>query len=61
MSLRDFIRTRGRRRAILDPTLAKTILDFHGTGDYTKPRPRLYPHRWSWDSALVADGYPRYD
>ena len=54
-------RTRGRRRAIPDPTLAKTILDFHGSGDYTKPGPRLYPHQWSWDSALVAIGYARYD
>jgi hypothetical protein len=41
--------------------LAKTILDFNWTGDYTKPGPRLYPHQWSWDSALVAIGYARYD
>jgi len=41
--------------------LAKTILDFNWTGEYTKPGPRLYPHQWSWDSALIAIGYARYD
>jgi hypothetical protein len=40
---------------------AKMILDFNWTGDYTKPGPRLYPHQWSWDSALIAIGYSRYD
>lgn len=37
------------------------VLDFNWTGDYTRPGPRLYPHQWSWDSALVAIGYARYD
>ncbi|MDP8952658.1 MAG: alpha,alpha-trehalase, partial [Actinomycetota bacterium] len=41
--------------------LAKTILDFNWTGGYTRPGPRLYPHQWSWDSALIAIGYARYD
>ena len=41
--------------------LAKAILDFNWTKDYTKPAPRLYPHQWSWDSALIAIGYARYD
>jgi hypothetical protein len=40
---------------------AKMVLDFNWTGDYTKPGPRLYPHQWSWDSALIAIGYARYD
>jgi hypothetical protein len=25
------------------------------------PGPRLYPHQWSWDSALIAIGYSHYD
>ncbi len=37
------------------------VLDFNWTGEYTRPGPRLYPHQWSWDSALVAFGYARYD
>jgi len=41
--------------------LAKTILDFNWTGEYTKPGPRLYPHQWSWDSALISIGYAHYD
>ena len=40
---------------------AKQVLDFNWTGDYTKPGPRLYPHQWSWDSALIAIGYSHYD
>ncbi len=40
---------------------AKTVLDFNWTGGYTQPGPRLYPHQWSWDSALIAIGYARYD
>jgi glycogen debranching enzyme len=41
--------------------LAKTILDFNWAGGYTRPGPRLYPHQWSRDSALIAIGYARYD
>jgi hypothetical protein len=37
------------------------VLDFKWTGEYTMPGPRLYPHQWSWDSALIAIGYSRYD
>ena len=33
---------------------AKAVLDFNWTGEYTMPGPRLYPHQWSWDSALIA-------
>ena len=40
---------------------AKAILDLNWTGEYTQPGPRLYPHQWSWDSALVAIAYARYD
>jgi hypothetical protein len=32
--------------------LAKAVLDVNWIGEYTKPGPRLYPHQWSWDSAL---------
>jgi Trehalase len=39
---------------------AKMVLDFNWTGEYTKPGPRLYPHQWSWDSALIAIGYSHY-
>jgi hypothetical protein len=39
---------------------AKMVLDFNWTGEYTRPGPRLYPHQWSWDSALISIGYSRY-
>ncbi|MGH3144723.1 MAG: amylo-alpha-1,6-glucosidase [Rubrobacter sp.] len=40
---------------------AKAILDLNWTGEYTQPGPRLYPHQWSWDSALIALAYAHYD
>ncbi len=40
---------------------AKKVLEFNWTGEYTMPGPRLYPHQWSWDSALIAIGYAHYD
>ena len=40
---------------------AKMVLDFNWTGEYTKPGPRLYPHQWSWGSALIAIGYSHFD
>ena len=40
---------------------AQMVLDYNWTGEYTKPGPRLYPHQWSWDSALIAFGYSRYE
>jgi hypothetical protein len=40
---------------------AKAVLDFNWTGEYTQPGPHLYPHQWSWDSALIALGYSHYD
>ena len=36
------------------------VLDFNKIGEYTRPGPRLYPHQWSWDSALIALAYSRY-
>ncbi len=36
-------------------------MDFNWTGGYTKLGPNLYPHQWSWDSALITIGYARYD
>ena len=40
---------------------AKAILSLNWTGEYTQPGPRLYPHQWSWDSALIATAYAHYD
>jgi hypothetical protein len=40
---------------------AKAVLEFNWTGEYTMPGARLYPHQWSWDSALIAIAYSRYD
>ena len=40
---------------------ARMVLDFNWTGEYTQPGPRLYPHQWSWDSALIAIAYAHYD
>ncbi|HEX2728875.1 MAG TPA: glycoside hydrolase, partial [Rubrobacteraceae bacterium] len=40
---------------------ARMVLEFNWTGEYTMPGPRLYPHQWSWDSALIAMGYARYE
>jgi hypothetical protein len=40
---------------------AKAILTLNWTGEYTRPGPRLYPHQWSWDSALIAIAYAHYD
>jgi hypothetical protein len=40
---------------------ARAVLDFNWTGEYTQPGPRLYPHQWSWDSALIALAYSHYD
>jgi hypothetical protein len=40
---------------------AKMVLDFNWMGEYTMPGPRLYPHQWSWGSALISIGYSHYD
>jgi Trehalase len=40
---------------------AKEVLNFNWNGEYTMPGPRLYPHQWSWDSALIAIGYSHYN
>ena len=39
---------------------AVTILRENDTGSSTKPAPALYPHMWSWDSALIAIGIAQY-
>ena len=39
---------------------AKMVLDFNWIGEYTRPGPRLYPHQWSWDSALISLAYASY-
>ena len=39
---------------------AQMVLDFNWNGEYTQPGPHLYPHQWSWDSALIAIGYAHY-
>jgi hypothetical protein len=40
---------------------AQMVLDFNWNGEYTMPGPHLYPHQWSWDSALIAIGYAHYN
>lgn len=36
--------------------------EMHVGGKYsTSPSPTLYPHQWSWNSALIAIGYHHYD
>lgn len=39
---------------------ARMVLDFNWSGEYTRPGPRLYPHQWSWDSALISLAYARF-
>ena len=39
---------------------AQLVLDLNWNGEYTQPGPRLYPHQWSWDSALIAHGHAHY-
>jgi glucosylglycerate hydrolase len=39
---------------------AREILKLNDTGSSTKPAPALYPHLWSWDSALIAIGIAQY-
>ena len=40
---------------------AAQVLEGNWTGASTVPSRGLYPHQWSWDSALTAIGYARYD
>src|SRR3954451_14566659 len=39
---------------------ATRVLDANWTGTATVPSPGLYPHQWSWDSALVSVGLARH-
>lgn len=41
-------------------TRAAEILQQNDTGTSTRPAPALYPHLWSWDSALIAIGITQY-
>ena len=40
---------------------ALAVLRDNDLGGGTKPAPRLYPHRWSWDSAFIAIGLAHVD
>ena len=40
---------------------AVAVLRKNDLGGWTKPAPRLYPHQWSWDSALIAVGLVQID
>ncbi|MFH5802863.1 amylo-alpha-1,6-glucosidase [Alienimonas sp. DA493] len=40
---------------------AKALLRDNRRGDRTIPAAGLYPHQWSWDSALIAIGLSHYD
>jgi hypothetical protein len=40
---------------------AREVLRGNDLGEYTAPSPRLYPHQWNWDSALVAIGWAHLD
>lgn len=57
--LREGYGLKRRERALIEQ--ARLVLDFNWAGGYTKPGPRLYPHQWSWDSALISIGYSHYD
>ena len=51
------------RSAERDPLWSAAIAVLHDNdlGEWTKPAPRLYPHQWSWDSAIVAIGLAHLD
>jgi hypothetical protein len=40
---------------------ATKVLRANDMGGWTKAAPDLYPHQWSWDSALIAIGLARLD
>lgn len=47
----------------LDPLAHRAIEVLHRNdrGGWTRPSPRLYPHQWSWDAAIVAIGWAHLD
>ncbi|HKE76502.1 MAG TPA: hypothetical protein VKB57_22995 [Acidimicrobiales bacterium] len=49
--------------AATDPLAAAAIGVLRGNdrGEWTRPSPRLYPHQWSWDAAVVAVGWAHLD
>jgi hypothetical protein len=40
---------------------AAEVLKANDVGEYTRPAPTLYPHQWSWDSAVIAIGLAHLD
>lgn len=40
---------------------ALAVLQGNDLGDWTRPAPRLYPHQWSWDSAIISIGLAHLD
>ncbi len=40
---------------------AQAVLAANDLGNATRPAPRVYPHQWNWDSALIAIGISHYD
>ncbi len=40
---------------------AREVLRSNDMGGWTRAAPNLYPHQWSWDSALIAVGLARMD
>lgn len=47
----------------MDRLLGEAIAVLRGNdrGTWTRPAPRLYPHQWSWDAAVVAIGWAHLD
>jgi hypothetical protein len=40
---------------------AEEVLRRNDMGGWTKAAPNLYPHQWSWDSAVIAIGWAHFD
>lgn len=40
---------------------AARVLRANDAGDFTRAAPALYPHQWSWDSAIIAIGLAHLD
>lgn len=49
----------GDHRALI--SWAEQVLRKNDMGGWTRAAPGLYPHQWSWDSALIAVGLARID
>src|SRR5918995_6752281 len=56
------VRTRSWRQNAEDLVAqAASILRRNDTGGWTRAAPSLYPHQWSWDSAVIAIGLAHLD